>query len=441
MLIVIILLLILSMFTSKEAVISPQFGFTACFVPGIIYAFNYIRKWNMYLSSQTIETIILGITVFIITSAIINYFSYRFKFRLGTIRFYEKNHTEVECISESIPAWKIIIVLILELLSLFLVLAFLISNFGTNISAAIYAFRLRSMNITSSDYVSLPGFVRLIRRIALAAGYIVMYLFFNGIVYKSKKNRIAEIVCIVLAFINGLILGGRGDGIQLIASGVIIYLLLRRGKYGSVSFRFTDIIKMIVLATIILATFAGLGSLLGRQMEFLNFNDYIAVYLSAELKNLDIFIREGTFGTSFKNSQTMMNIVNTLGSLLNHQEWIHSLDNPYHYIGGTALGNVSTIFYAFMYDGGYAGIIGYTALFAVISQAIFQYSLNVRTKKKIRFSILFYSYVWYTVIFSFFSDKFYEMIFNTAFIWTLVSWAVLVGFFNMKVKLKFVKGV
>lgn len=64
-----------------------------------------------------------------------------------------------------------------------------------------------------------------------------MYLFFNGIVYKSKKNRIAEIVCIVLAFINGLILGGRGDGIQLIASGVIIYLLLRRGKYGSVSFR------------------------------------------------------------------------------------------------------------------------------------------------------------------------------------------------------------
>ena len=135
----------------------------------------------MYLSSQTIETIILGITVFIITSAIINYFSYRFKFRLGTIRFYEKNYTEVECISESIPAWKIIIVLILELLSLFLVLAFLISNFGTNISAAIYAFRLRSMNITSSDYVSLPGFVRLIRRIALAAGYIVMYLFFNGI--------------------------------------------------------------------------------------------------------------------------------------------------------------------------------------------------------------------------------------------------------------------
>ena len=33
----------------------------------------------------------------------------------------------------------------------------------------------------------------------------------------------------------------------------------------------------------------------------------------------------------------MMNIVNTLGSLLNHQEWIHSLDNPYHYIGGAAL--------------------------------------------------------------------------------------------------------
>lgn len=424
------------MFTSKEAVISPQFGFAACFVPGIIYAFNYVRKWNMYLSNQTIEAIILGITVFIITSAIINYFSYKFRFRFGNVRFYEKNHIEVGCISDSIPAWKMRIVLILELLSLFLVLVFLIKNFGTNISVAIYTFRLRNRNITSNDYVSLPGFVRLLRRIALAAGYLVMYLFFNGIVHKSKKNRIIEIVCIVIAFINGIVLGGRGDGIQLIVAGIIIYLMMRRGEKGGISFQIADAVKIITLVIIILVTFAGMGSLLGRQMDFLNFNDYIAIYLSAELKNLDLFIRKGVFGTNFRNSQTMINIVNTLGSILRHQDWIHSLDNPYHYIGGMALGNVSTIFYAFMYDGGYAGIVVYTALFATISQIVFQCSLRAETRQKISFSILFYSYVWYTIIFSFFSDKFYEMIFNTAFIWTLFSWGVLVWFFNIRVKFK-----
>lgn len=436
LLIMVCILLVLSIFTSKDAVISPQFGFAACFIPGIIYAFNYLKKWNLYLSVQTIEVIILGIAIFISISALIGYLSHKFRFRFKKIRFYEENQVEDKCLSEFIPAWKIRVVLMLELLSIFLVLIFLIKNFGTNISVAINTFRIRNRNVMFNDYVTLPGFTRLLRRIALAGGYIVIYLFSNGIVYKSKKNRVTEFICIVLAFINGVILGGRGDGIQLIAAGIIIYLLVRRGKNGSISIQINDIIKFIILVVIILATFAELGALLGRQMDFLNFNDYIAVYLSAELKNFDIFIRKGVFGTSFKNSQTMVNIVNTMGSLLGHQDWIHSLDNPYHYMGSIALGNVSTIFYAFMYDAGYIGVVGYTALFAIISQIVFQCSLKAQTRQKISFSILFYSYVWYTVIFSFFSDKFYEMIFNTAFIWTLFSWFVLVVFFNIRVKVK-----
>lgn len=438
LLIAVVTLLVLSIFTSNEAVISPQFGFAACFIPGIVYAFYYVDEWDLNLCRQTTEVIILGITVFIVVSALFGRLCRSVRIQSTHSQhskdLFSQHHSC--CLSDSIPAWKIIFLLLLELVSLLLVVVFLITNFGTNISAAIYAFRLGNMDVTATNYVSLPGFVRLIRRIALAAGYIVIYLFFNGIVYKSRRNRITEIICMILAFTNGIILGGRGDGIQLIASGFIIYLLVRRGQSGSISLRFSDIIKIIVIVTIILVTFAGLGSLLGRQMDFLDFNDYIAVYLSAELKNLDIFIRKGSFGTSFKNSQTMINVVNTFGSLLGQQNWIHSLDNPYHYIGKNALGNVSTIFYAFMYDGGYAGVIGYTALFAAISQIIFQHSLKAKTRYQISLSILFYSYVWYTVIFSFFSDKFYEMIFNTAFIWTMLSWVLIILFLNMRIKIK-----
>lgn len=115
-----------------------------------------------------------------------------------------------------------------------------------------------------------------------------------------------------------------------------------------------------------------------------------------------MFIRQGVFGTSFQKSQTMINVVNALGSLLGQPDWIHNLDNPYHYIGNIALGNVSTTFYAFMYDGGYIGVVGYTALFAAISQIIFQYSLKAQTKQKISLSVIIYSYVWYTIVFSFF---------------------------------------
>ncbi len=440
LLIVMFFFLILCLLTTKEVIISPQFGFTACFIPGIVYAFFYVNRWNLDLSFQTMKVIILGVTVFIITSVIAGRFFRRFKFRLGNIRFHEKKYIKDECLSDSIPAWKINTILILELLSLVMILIFLMRNFGSNIPAAIYSFRVRNRNITSSDYVTLPGFVRLLRRIALAAGMVIIYLFFNGIVYKSKKNRIAEIICIFLAFVNGLILGGRGEGIQLITTGLIIYFLMQRGVKGGISLRVSDTVKIFTLAIIIIASFAEIGSLLGRQMDFLNFSDYIAVYLSAELKNLDLFIRQGVFGTSFQKSQTMINVVNALGSLLGQPDWIHNLDNPYHYIGNIALGNVSTTFYAFMYDGGYIGVVGYTALFAAISQIIFQYSLKAQTKQKISLSVIIYSYVWYTIVFSFFSDKFYEIIFNTAFLWTLFSWILLLAFFNTRVSIK-LKGI
>ena len=160
----------------------------------------------------------------------------------------------------------------------------------------------------------------------------------------------------------------------------------------------------------------------------------MAVYLSAELKNLDIFVTTGIIGHPFIQSLTLYNVINSLGGILSQPSWIHSFAIPYYYYGNYSLGNVGTVFYPFIYDGGWLGVIVYTSIMATICQIVYKRFLKSNKTSDISLSFIFYSYLFYIIIFSFFSDKFYEMIFNTAFIWTLVSWAVL-KVFLLKIRL------
>lgn len=428
LLIAIVFLCTLSLPSSKVAVISPQFGFAACFIPGIVYALMYVDKWNLHLSGYTLFTIILGVSIFITVSAITSWL-FR-KLRRGRIT----DGNVIENVSDHITQWKLALIIILQLFALVSTLFFLFRNFGTDLSATMRAFRMSNDDITSTNYITLPGSIRAIRRVCLASGFIMTYLFTNGLVYNNKKNRAAELLCIILTLLNGLTLGGRGDALQLIAAGVMQYLIIKSHKEGRKFIKIGDILKIMVIIIVIIVIFAQVGELLGRNMSFLDFNDYIAVYLSAELKNLDTFIRSGVFGAGFTTSQTMVNIVNSLGSLLGNTDWIHKLDNPYRFINGYSLGNVSTVFYAFMYDGGYMGTIIYTSIMAIICQVIFQNAMSANTEKDISLSVVLYSYVWFTVVFSFFSDKFYEIIISTAFVWMMFSWLIIRAFLLLRVK-------
>ncbi len=433
LLVAVVFLCILSLASSKGAVLSPQFGFATCFIPGIIYALMYVDKWNLQLSGYTLFTIILGVSIFITVSTITSWLCRIYKKeKLRRGRITEGN--VIGNVNDYITQWKLALIIILQLFTLVSTLLFLFRNFGTDLSAAMMSFRISNNDITSTNYITLPGTIRAIRRVCLASGFIMTYLFTNGLVYNNKKNRVAELLCIFLTLLNSLTLGGRGDALQLITAGVMQYLIIERHKEGRKFIKIGNILKIMVITIVIIATFAQVGELLGRNMSFINFNDYIAVYLSAELKNLDTFIRSGVFGTNFISSQTMVNVVNLLGSLLGNTDWIHNLDNPYRFMNGYSLGNVSTVFYAFMYDGGYIGTVIYTSIMAIICQIIFQGATNANTEKKISLSVVLYSYVWFTVIFSFFSDKFYEIIINTNFVWMLFSWLVIRAFLLVKLK-------
>lgn len=409
-------------------VLSPQLGFVVCFIPGIIYAFQYLDKWSLNLSLNTTRFIIIGLVTFVLVS----YITYFFYKSFSNYNVNNVSDISLTNLNIKIEKWKIDVLLALELISLILTLLFIIKNYGTNISAAIFSYRNNANS--GSDSNILPGPIKLIRRIAIASGYIDLFLLLDGFIYKVKNNRSSEIICFILALLNGFMLGGRGDGIQLIIAAIVQYLALRTSIYKRISIKPFLVISVILL--IIGSTFIQIGNLLGRQMEFLNFKDYMAVYLSAELKNLDILVSTNPTGHPISQSLTLLNIINSLGKTLSMPSWIHQFNIPFRYYGNYALGNVGTIFYPFIYDGGKFGIIVYTTIMAIICQISYQKFLNFKGKSVINISLIFYSYLFYTIIFSFFSNKFYEMIFNTSFLWTLVSWFLL-RYFLLKIKIKF----
>lgn len=410
--------------SKKKSYFSPEFSFSVCFIPGILYAFFYVEKWNLNMTAKTCMIIFTGIFVFYLVSELT---SLLFDRQNKTKKNLENLNIQTENISKN----KLIFLFCLNSLILVLTYVFLINNYGNSISEAMFSYRL---NTNSGDLYSekLPSILKLMRRFSISASYIFTYLFSYSIIAKKKNNRNILLMNIIICLLIALSLGGRGEALQIIFGGIVQYYFLYKFNNNMKKLSPRSITMMVSIFILLILTFSYIGKLLGRQMDFLDFNDYIAVYLSAELKNLDSLVRESSIVYSFDFKQTFSNFVNSILSK------VSSLPNveyavPYRYINGTALGNVGTVFYPFYYDARFIGVVIYTSIMAFICQLSYIKANNETFQSKISIRILIYSYIWYTIIFSFFSNKFFEMIFNPVFIWTLVAWFITKVFLEYKI--------
>ena len=66
--IILFILLLIANYTSGKILLTPQFGFIACFIPQAIYALFYVDKWDLELSFNTFVVLILGCSSFLLVS-------------------------------------------------------------------------------------------------------------------------------------------------------------------------------------------------------------------------------------------------------------------------------------------------------------------------------------------------------------------------------------
>lgn len=422
LLIILLMLLLLCFTTSLNILLTPQLIFIASFIPGLVYLIGYVKVWEVNLSFTTMLVMILGTSLFVITSIVVNAIFNNGKIYLHGIpcclRYYENAYIRI-----NVDKWKIYCCICIQILTLLLLFRYLKSLSNTGLGAAIYLYRYA--NTFTENKFRLPSIVANLRILSMSMVYFWSYILAKNILYKEEnEDKVLYIISIVLGMIISMLLGSRTEMVYMImAFGVQYYFLWGEKYVWTRNMKLKTLFWVVTLAIALLGSFQKLGDFLGRNSTS-EFWYYIAKYLSAEVKNLDIFIREGNYGADLYQCQTLINLINWISGKFGFPDWSHELDIPFRYINGKGLGNVCTIFYAFYYDAGIAGVVLFSILMAVIAQVIYQKVLYP-SDRGIKLYLISYSFILPTLAFSFFSNKFYEDVFSIKFVKYLICWNLL----------------
>lgn len=415
------LLWLFSFYTSRKVLLTPQFGYVGFFVISTFYATFYAKEWLLEMKFETASVILGGATIFTLVSLCLQAFFQNNK-RKSKITLDNKIlDYKAKCISPTIC----IAIMFLQIGTLLWAFLFLMKNVGgSGIADVMYAYRFALL--FSGDNISIPGLLLNLRHFCCASGYVWIYLLIYGFIEKENHNRKIYIINIILSLLNSIILGGRGGVLQMLFAAIAQWYFLKGALKGWRSrIDMKALIKIALIFAAFLLTFQVFGAAVGRTSTK-TLDHYIADYLSAEIKNLEIFISQGSFGADFAHCQTLIYVANFWGKLTGNSYLVHELDLPFRYVNGYALGNVATAYYAYLYDAGYWGVVFYTALMATICQVWFQKTIRNKKKNKlILISIVSYSYIYFLILFSFFSNKFYENVFTLTFVKYLISWFML----------------
>ena len=437
-----LLLLILSYLSSYCSVIlTPQFGFVSGFLLSVSFAFCWIKEWELSLCDETVYVLVFGNILFVLVSFITQKIALRYKLVLGKKDY---NHREKYSAAESkiqVEEWKLYLFLSLQCLILLITLYYLIFKIGGGLLGAIYI--INSSSKKEEVSVGFPFVIRQLRNLSFASSFIWSYMLVHACINKYKNHTVLLAVNLLLSVLIYLLGGARQGLIQVIVAIVVYgYFIWGEGIKWGKRLRIETILKVIAVGLILILSYQNLGNLFGRNFN-INSNDYIGAYLSAEIKNLDIFIRKGEFGqgNSFSTTQTFAHITNQLAGRFGFPERAFKFDQPYNYVNGHYLGNVYTVFWAFLYDGGYIAFIVLTAFMAFILQLIYIRVMKNRSRinEEINVALIVYGYMYFECAFSFFTAWFFARTFNTSFLYYIIYWFLLKVYIE-KVKLGKKKG-
>ncbi len=424
-----VLLLCMSYKLVNRDLIAPSFIFTSSFLFSALWALLYTKEWNLNLHINTYFVIAGGVFEFIIVSYLIQSIM---KFTRANRNIYTKQKVQEIQMNSLVKAIFLIVSIGIVFYSYYAIVR-AVHGSMSDISSALFVYRVKTMNV--SDDIALPRIVAYGRMMLNACGYWFLYILIQNYI-AIKKIDFLSLLIVVMQVLSSFATGGRNGAINIILGGVLVFLFLLSRKNGmrkSISLK--TILKLIVLAFVVLVLFQSVGSVVGRiTTSNTSLLDYLAKYCGAEIKNLDIFLQSDKIGASSQN-QTFIYIVRWLGPKIGMQNTKYALDLPYMNVNGFNLGNVYTTFYPYIYDYGYIGEITLVAVMAGIIQIVYELAKRTTISNKPNYSIVLYMFMFSSLMFSFFSNKFYEQQFNNQFVGYMIIWIIMNKImFKFKVK-------
>ncbi|RXT26882.1 hypothetical protein BVJ53_05895 [Lacticaseibacillus chiayiensis] len=430
-----VLIFISAYFLNNRELMSPAVLYSGSFAFSGLWALAYAGKWFLDPSSLTTLVLVGGGLEFVFVSWFIHLFFSTVRSQQLVNAQNKKNaldnkKADVESntiVPWNIATWKTVLIVVVLLIGIVYTIYEIKKVAGDmSLGDAIYYVRVQTIFTVNGN--TLPRSVSIIRNFSLSCGFFFGYLLARERVYFHTLSP-ANIVIVLLAIVTTLLMGDRTEMIVvLIAVFCYYYCLSRTRKNWSRPKNKKFIAGVITVGIVVLLVFPEIAKLLGRENDAgANSLDYLSVYIGAEIKNLDTFLRTTTIPVSGSvwGSQTFVNILPWFAKIFNFTLPPEGLILPFQTVNGVYLGNVYTTYYAYLYDFGLWGVFTLVPVMAGVSQLFFERILATKNPNHVPYSILIYSNIVSALVLSFFSNKFFEQIVGRSFVLVILFWVFL----------------
>lgn len=409
-------------FINNKELTSPAVLFSFSFVVLMIFAFINYSDLGLYsLNWRTSFVIIIGILSFMLGTL-------PFVKMTNRISFFFNEEKGVR-INQKVSVNKLLI---------FLLFGFFILILNT-----------KYLGISTENYSSILGDIR-DSTVNSGSGVLPKYLVFSNMImlmggiffsielprFFIEKDYIKVFLSLVIFLLSILISfsgGSRGSSLILIIS-LIFNSILESYKNNKLrKIKISSIIKVFLIIIVLLYLFKESAVILGQtQVADFSFSRYILLYVGAQLKNLDMALTYQNIINSSNvfGQETFRSFVKFFSNLIGSGLYgDYKLFLPFNYYNGISLGNVYTTFYPFLRD---FGVIICSMLMGVISEYLYYLAKKFNSwNDGVSIWNILLSWSSFCLLFSFFSNKFYENIFSLDILnYIVASIVVLIFFFG-----------
>lgn len=403
---------------SNRELLAPAVIFAGGFAFSELWALGFVKQWKLNLHLNTFIVLVGGISAFILGALLIHWL------------FGKKNPQKAEVVNFSwswgkqeieLNRWLLVALLVLEIVTM-IVTVIEMRNMvgGHNVFETMARYRQRT-TFTAGDS-KLPSYVYNCRTFVMAGAYWMAYVIANNF-WATKKVPIFPSVIFAIAMLNSMLFGNRGGAINMMIALIVCLGMVYGKRTGKLRFSWKLFLALAVAGTVVLLSFRTIGNMMGRNSHVIPLNEYLAEYLGAQIKNLDSFLNEPHPRNFIWGQQTFAELIKWIGPKFGVDAH-YQLYLPMRFVGRYHLGNVCTTFASFYMDFGYAGVFILSALMGIISQAVFELAMLTRLSGRVDYATVVYGYIYPSLAFSFFSNRFYSQQVSPLFLKCLVFWAI-----------------
>lgn len=259
--------------------------------------------------------------------------------------------------------------------------------------------------------------------------------------FVTKKIEKIKVVPIIILIIISLFGGSRSFAFTILTAILCDIVIIRRrvvGKYAHVSMR--TFIKISLLGCVLTIVFTSLTTVLGRTTQG-GFKTFFT-YLGGSVLNLDTYLQENIQYSSMWGRETFAYFYNCLGVVFHKSNLVYDLTLPFRYVNGISIGNVYTMYYQFIMDFGYLGVLPLTAIVAFYYCYNYRYLTNISSNQAlVSMRLVIFSLLYNDVIMLMFSNRFFESALRIRtirfYIWFILIWyCYKKGVFSLRIKRK-----